>query len=180
MKNLNKIFVISISLFINYTGYTGCSNKPIVKDQDAIDSCIKNRRSYIAIVWPITLKYKNHKKIDNYLNSLGTILYKKKILLQKKAPKILIDYTYQNENIFGKESKCFPKYSFNKKKAGYLINAYLLDYPSYNRIHKIKHQIRHLFNLGFNSIHITDTHKQAIALAHFLFNQDNLDFINSK
>lgn len=88
MVNLTIIFITCMYLFINYID---CANKFISKGKDAINTCLNNKKTYIAIIWPITLKYKNYKKIDSYLSSMGTILYKSKIVLKKNGPKALIN-----------------------------------------------------------------------------------------
>lgn len=155
-------------------------------DEIALFRCRANTHSFIAIVWPVTKNYPAYKKIPKILNTYGTLRYKKQIILRNNAPLMLIKHAYNHEswlgnwrnNFYGiksiKENICFPSY-----QSSHEIDVYLVEFENLSRALEAKYRIRKFFNLTFNSIHITDTHAEAISLAKIIFNKNSIEFLNN-
>lgn len=154
-------------------------------DEIALFRCKTNPHSFISIIWPVTKKYPAYDKIPKILSKYGAIRYVKKVPLKNNGPLMLIKHAYGHEtwlgnwtnNFYGirsiKENICFPSYLHE-----YEIDVYLLEFENLDKALAAKYRIRKFFDLRFNSIHITDTQKEAISLAQVLFNKNSIDFLN--
>ena len=46
------------------------------------------------------------------------------------------------------------------------------------KVREIKEEVRNIYNIGFSSVHITDTKEEAIEISRLLFNENGLHFLN--
>jgi len=132
---------------------------------------------YIAFLWPSGVD--NKKEAES---KFSKIIYKKEIQLNIQGALNLLIELYKHmewvgtiENGFqGANQKlieCFP--NFNSVK----VIAFQAD--NLNEVRKIKEEVRKIYNIGFSSIHITDTKEEAIRISKLVFNENGLHFLNN-
>ncbi len=153
-------------------------------DMLALEYCKLTPNTYIALIWPVTLKQKKNKEIEAIFNQFGTIVYKKKVVIKNHAPHLLLRHIYKSElwgqsynnlaHMIDKERICF-----SRKAEQHVVKAYLLSIANLKKVVACKHAIRKLFHLGYNSIHINDTHRQTISTAQLVFCPNSVNFLNS-
>ena len=134
--------------------------------------------SYIAIIWA-SADFKG--KDDEVNRFFNRVIYKKEVKLSYNGTHNLIAQIYANESWLGKrdqnhrgvEGKLVPCF---KKNLPLRVVAFQAD--SLKLVQRIKTGIREIFGMGKHSIHITDTHEEAIRVSRLLFNENALHFLN--
>ena len=130
---------------------------------------------YIALIWPSATG--SEIKIDNIIPN---IVYKKNIVLNYNGAHNLLTQIYFKEKWLGTVQSnykgCHAKVveCFKTKNA---IRAYVFKSKSIDDVLKIKEAIRDHFKIGKHSVHITDTHEEAIRISKLLFNSNSLHFL---
>lgn len=130
---------------------------------------------HIAFLWPIG------KDTTNVQNIIPHILYKKTIKLTPNGSHNLLSQIYYGEEWIGSVEDDF------KGSKGKLVECFktfdefeviAFQADSLEDVLKIKDDIRDVFNVGKHSVHITDTKDEAIRVAHTIFNDNSLHFLN--
>ena len=154
------------NIFILLFGFINISAQTISNDKEAYDYCAANKNTLIAIVWPIAQG--KEKKIENLLNSYGTIKYKKKTYLKPKEAFFLLKMAHSNIYIPDMSEHVrwyFPKGTFKKQ-----ARIFVWEFKGTMKAAlDCKYAIRDLFDLQYRSIHINDNHYETIELAKFFF-----------
>lgn len=131
---------------------------------------------YVALIWPSANGHE-----DQISHLLQDILYKKNVDLTINGAKTLISQIYKQESWVGnfknKYKGSFSKVSecFRSKNP---LKVFAFQSHSHTEVVYRKEQIRKIFNIGKHSIHITDTHQEAIELSRLLFNDNSIHFLN--
>ena len=73
----------------------------------------------------------------------------------------------------GKGSACF-----NMNNAQFPTCIYLFECESLDKVRKCKKEIRNVFQMNNDSVHINDHHKETVLYAQSYFNNNSLHFIN--
>lgn len=132
---------------------------------------------YIAFVWPTA-----EGKDADIEEIIPNIVYRKDIRLNYQGAHNLISQIYLGEpwlgnieNDFrgakGKLNECF-------KKNG-PVRVIAFQAQNIDAVLEVKEKIRKLFNVGKHSVHITDTHEEAIRIAQVVFNDNGIHFLNN-
>lgn len=133
-------------------------------DQEALVFCKSHTESFLAIVWPIAQG--KDEKIEKLFRKYGTLQHKKVVYFNHtQGARILQDAHPHITNMQEHMKMYFPSSSTFAKPA----RVYLLTFKNLETAVKCKHAVRHLFDLGYSSIHITDYHHEAIKLAEFFY-----------
>jgi hypothetical protein len=138
----------------------------------AFNYCATHPKSYIALLWPQARAQRKDLAIEALINAYGTIIYTKEFTLDRAQALSFINYVYNHERWFSTPEGARQKHAFcfgNQKK----IRAYVFVCSSFEKVLECKYAIRKLFNMGYNSIHITDTHQQTIDLAYAIFTKQS-------
>lgn len=131
---------------------------------------------YVALIWPTAQGY--DEKIDRIIPN---IIYKKTVTMNPNGAHNLITQIYYGEDWLGSLETNF------RGSQGKLVECFKTFDPirviafqakSLNEVLKIKERIRDVFNVGKNSIHITDTKEEAIRVSRVVFNENSIHFIN--
>lgn len=132
--------------------------------------------TFTAIIWPVA------KGKDEELDHLfSKVVYRKSVSLNYNGLHNLITQVYNGEQWLGERKDNF-RGAANKvtncyKPSGQLrIIAFQSD--SLDEVIKLKDDIRTLYGLGKHSVHITDTHNEAIQVSRILFNDKSVHFLN--
>lgn len=132
--------------------------------------------TYIAFIWPTAKNYEMDVK-----SLFPNVVYSKSIQLNSNGAHNLLSRIYEDEKWLGtiennfkgvvnKLVKCFSTYD--------PIRVVAFQANSLKEVLKIKENIRNTFNVGKHSIHITDTHEEAIRTARTVFNGNSIHFLN--
>lgn len=171
MKKVLKSFIILISI-IWVTGSTKVSAKISVKlfnnlfnkSYKQLKEYLKNPKSYIAIVWPIS-PLESDPQIEAMLNKYGKILYKEAFVLNRTEVYILLRLAHPHIlNTAEHVNWYFPPGTLGKP-----TRVYIVLFDNLNTAVDTKHKIRRLFNLQYRTIHINDTRAETKELGKFFF-----------
>ena len=131
---------------------------------------------YIALVWPTA-----EGKDAEIEKSIPDILYRKNIKLNITGAHNFLSQVYSGESwlgsvdnnyrgVKGKLSECFQTFNF--------VRVIVFRANALDKVLGIKKHVRAMFGVGKHSIHITDTKKEALAIARLVFNDNSLHFLN--
>jgi len=132
---------------------------------------------YIALIWPTAQGH--DKEIEQIIPN---IVYRKDILLNPNGAHNLISQIYYGEKWIGNIKNNF------RGSQGKLVECFRNFNPvrivafqanSLNKVMSIKDKIRKIFKVGKSSIHITDSHNDAIRVARVVFNNNSIHFLNN-
>lgn len=132
--------------------------------------------TYIAFIWP-TAKGKDLELEKLFPN----IVYKKELKLNANGAHNLLSQIYEGESWLGtvennfsgvvnKLVECFKTFD--------PVRVVAFQAESLDKVLQIKENVRTAFGVGKHSIHITDTHEEAIRTARCVFNDNGIHFLN--
>ena len=133
---------------------------------------------YIAFLWP---SCKNH--INKNRQFFKKVVYEKDIKLSSNGAYNLLIELYKHmddwvgsptngySGIKQKLIECFPENHYN-------IKVVVFQEDSIDKVRDIKEKIRSICNIGYSSIHITDTKEEAIRISELIFNENGTHFLN--
>jgi hypothetical protein len=132
---------------------------------------------FLAFLWP-----SGEKNFPASESLFKNIIYKKNISLTPNGAFNLLYECYNHMDWVGspkngykglkqKMIECFPH-----SREVQVIAFQASD--GIDQVKKIKEQIRKINNIGFSSVHITDNKEECKHLAHLLFNDNGLHFLN--
>jgi len=129
---------------------------------------------YIAFLWPSGGNEETEKYFDN-------VVYKKRIKLSVNGAFNLLVELYKHMDWTGtveagypgikqKLMECFPNFD------SFAVIAFQSD--NIEDVKVLKQKVRSVYNIGFSSIHITDTKEEAIGISKLTFSSNGLHFLN--
>jgi hypothetical protein len=132
---------------------------------------------YLAFLWP-----SGKNKIEESLKQFSKIIYQKELKLSSSGAYNLLYELYKHmdwvgtiENNFSgvkqKLIECFPSFD------SFYVVAFQAD--SLDSVREIKENVRNIHNIGFSSIHITDTKEEAQRISRSVFNDNGIHFLNN-
>jgi hypothetical protein len=147
-------------------------------DLCALIYCELESQCFVATAFPRSKGYEDF--IEKQINNLGKLVHKKYVYLKKRGQLNILREFYRHQGWktinLGTEKKrsgCFP---INTKP---IITAYLFKCDSLEKVKKTKSFIRDTI-AGYDSIHISDFHEEALNMARLLFLDTSISFLNSK
>lgn len=131
---------------------------------------------YIAFLWPLSGCI--DEEVEPVINN---IVYKKTIKLSPLGAYNLIIELYKHMDWIGnvgngfegakrKMLECFPNFD------AFTVIAFQAE--SLDAVREVKVKVRELFNVGYSSIHITDTQEEALRISSLVFSENGLHFLN--
>jgi hypothetical protein len=122
-------------------------------------------------VWP--LAQGNDEAIEKILRKYGSLKYKKIVYFtHDQAYALLKDAHPHIADMSSHMALYFPSGALAKP-----ARIYLMNFPNLETAVKCKHAIRHIFNMGYTSIHINDYHHETLKLAQFFFNAGSKKYV---
>jgi len=118
------------------------------------------------------------------LDAYGSVIYEKEVVLAKEGPFNIMQMFYISDPWFGTRANSFygaygkTAACFNLIKTRFPVRVYLFECESLDTVVACKKEIRSLFNLGHDSVHINDIHKETVQYAQKYFNGNSLHFVN--
>lgn len=131
---------------------------------------------HLAFLWPSSKKGR-----DKAEALFPSVIYRKQIKLTHKGAFNLLANLYEGMDWVGNKEDGYP--GVNQK----LVECFpelgpctvvAFQAESLSDVRLIKEQVRSIYNIGFSSIHITDTKSEAIKIANLIFNENGLHFLN--
>jgi hypothetical protein len=151
-------------------------------------SSIENKKTNIrcAIIYPISNKYNYEENNEKIMEKYGTIMYKKKIILKMSGFINLVKEIYRGESwiggLFPDDNCCLKKVNLTKEinnnENNQVITYYLYYFDDPKKDIEMKDEIRKCYNLGKNSIHITDFFEDTYRVSTALLNNNSIFFLN--
>jgi len=136
---------------------------PLSSDKQAYEYCVDNKKSFVAIVWPIAQG--KDKEIERIFKKYGKLLYYKKARLNSKKAFYLLQKAHPHiVDMFEHVDWYFPQGTFEKP-----ARLFVLEFDNAETAVACKMAIRGLYHLQYRSIHINDTHEETKELAEFFF-----------
>lgn len=168
-----------ISVNYNYEFLRSRGMQERYLDAMALEYCKLNLNTYIATIFPAAQN--RDRQIKEILQTRGEIIYEKSVALSSNGAVNLIKSIYADEPWLGtwqnqfygarvKASGCF-------RTAG-LVRIFLVETDGVEQMKIAKTQIRELFDVGNDSIHINDRHAETVHLAKTFFNANSIHFLN--
>jgi len=189
---INGAHRVSSSLHLNKNVYCVKTNsKKMIADyryfyernvsEDVLDLVTQKfieyaENTYIAFLWPSGKGSKNEAE-----NKFSNIVYKKKIILTPNGAFNLLYELYKHMDWVGDKSneykgiqqkliECFPIFE--------PFTIIVFQAESLEKVREIKEEVRKIYNIGFSSIHITDTKEEAIRISRLILNKNGIHFLN--
>lgn len=157
---MKKIMIAACMSLIFILQTTHCL---LPNDSQALSYCKTHRKTHIAIVWP-NAEGKDD-KVERIFNKFGSIKFKKKIFFTyPEGYEVLRDAHQKVKNMEEHMNIYFSAESFRKP-----ARIYLVSFDDLDTAVKCKYAIRHVYKMGYYSIHINDYHQEAIKLAELFF-----------
>ena len=145
----------------------------------AIQYCELKTNTYIMVIFPSAAGHQE--EVDNILTRFADIVHKKQVFLHPNGGLNLIlhaydgePFIYQRDNARYKSQLCFPPELICTNP----VRVYLLESDHPNHIKACKAEIRAIFKIGNHSVHVTDTHEQAMLMSKALFNKNSIHCLN--
>ena len=129
----------------------------------------------IALLWPAARG--RDRETDNLI---GPLVYRRAVRLSLNAGQLLLSRVYRGEPWLGPEAENFPGIrrklmgTFNGKDP---LRVLIFDAPPGRDRMQLKEKVRALYGIGKHAIHITDTHEEAVELAHLLLSPSARHFL---
>ncbi len=161
---MNRVTLLCINV-------VGSAYAMLHTDAQALEHCLRQSDSFVAIIWPIAQG--NEYIIKKILNKYGTIWYQKNIFLDKASATRLLQEAHPHvpanlphcSSIKQHVHWYFPSWAYEHP-----ARIFLMSFPSLQAALRCKYTVRKLFpKLQYRSIHVTDYHREAVSLAKILF-----------
>lgn len=159
----------------DYKYFYGCDVSNDILDMVASKFIEYSENTYIAFLWP-----SGNEKKELAESKFSNIIYKKEIELSSNGGFNLLyelykhmDWVGNKENnysgVIQKLIECFP--NFNP------FTVVVFQSESLEKVREIKEEVRKIYNIGFSSVHITDTKEEAVRISQLVLNENGLHFL---
>lgn len=150
-----------------------------IADAMALEYCRLDRSVRIAAIFPVAKG--QDERIDQLLEQCGPILYRKSVVFSRSGRANLVRVLYRGESWLGEgrhESAGLRHHVEERFVSGRAVRFVFFESRSSKDLADVKSEIRALFELGNDSIHINDHHHQTIELAEQILNKNSIHFMN--
>ena len=151
-----------------------------ILDDMALEYCRLDGRVRVAVLFPVAKG--RHEEMIKVIEECGSILYRKSVPVSRRGRENLIKLLYRGEPWLGDGIRPTPGLMQH-------VNQRFVDHEPIRFVFFIggdedknrhaKARMRALFDLGNDSVHINDTHRQTISIAECVLNANSLHFLNN-
>jgi len=163
----------------NYDYFRSRGLPEIMLDTLALEYAKLKQQTRLVILWPTADGRQD--EVEAVLNEYGDIVHFKELSLTKIGAHNLVSLAYKNEPWVGSLSDGYAgatnKANWCFSKSGPLR---VFAFESTADLVKMKEEIREIFNVDKHSIHINDTYQETLELAATLFNNNSVNFLNTR
>lgn len=180
------VTLIDDTIYNEYYPYSFFRKKGMneeIMDYGALEYVKLNPNAYIVNIHSVVDTHYDN-EIEKLLEKYGFIYYKKFIKLNLNAyvhlKRISYGYFWEKDSQWiGTKDNLFvgAKQHAKKSLGRFPLRAYVYVCDDISKILEVKQEIRDLVKIGNFSVHINDTHDEAICLAETYFNYNTLNYI---
>ena len=165
----------------NYEFFRRKHINSLYADYAALEYVRLNPNSFIVNIQPASSP-EFDKEAEKILEKYGFIYYKKNIFVSFNGLVNLKKLFYGEEKWIGNLQNDFKGAKKHAKNSSgpYPLRAYIFVCDDIKNVRRAKEEIRKVYNIGKNSVHINDTHKEAIRIAECYFNDNSLFVLNNR
>ena len=165
----------------NYRYFQSMCLNEIYLDYIAFQFLQWAQNCYVAVLWPVGDDAEKMREAEKILDEDGALAYKKRIKLNRRGVEQLVMHAYGHADWIGDSEDGF-KGAFSKAVNCYkedgVTTIYLLQGLTPQQVLERKERIREIYQLGKDSIHITDTKEEALLLAQEALNENSIHLLN--
>ena len=136
---------------------------------------------YMVCLWPAAYHEAKLALVDEMIRRCANVVYRKEVSLTFDGVEQLMISFYKSMEWTGSLENGFSGVS-SKARACYQNNApttlYVISGPDLHQVQALKQHIRDLYAIDNSSVHITDTHAEAIEAGKMLLFRNSIDFMN--
>jgi hypothetical protein len=163
-------------IYPNYQYFIDRKVPEDILDIGAIKFCEYAENTYLAFLWPSGRE--NYNLTENLFSN---IVYKKKIKLNSRGGLNLLIELYKHMDWVGTNKNNFPG-AHQKLMECFTdfeeFTVILFQSESLEKVQEIKKRARDINQIGFSSVHITDTLEEVNRISRLIFNRNGLHFLN--
>lgn len=149
-------------------------------DAAALEFVRKNKNTLLVNLFPSAIH--GRCLVDKIISKYADIVYKKDINLNSIGAFNYVLQLYKGEKWAGNWSNGFSGFK-QKTKLCFTNNnpmtVYLIEIKDFSLSIKIKEEIREIYKISNNSVHINDTHEETLRLSRSVFNENSIHFLNN-
>ncbi len=167
------------SPMFNYDFFRARGLSEPMLDNLALEYIKLKSQTRLVVLWPTAEG--NQNEVEAVLNKYGDIVHFKELNLTSTGAHNLVSLAYRNEPWVGSVSDGYAG-ATNKANWCFSKNGPLrvFVFESDSDLVKMKDEIRDIFKVDKHSIHINDTYQETLELAEILFNNNSVNFINTR
>jgi hypothetical protein len=161
-------------------------------DALAIEYCKNHKNTYIAVVYPLAII--TNEEVEAFLNQCGPIIHKKNVYLKNEGPFYLLKHIYTIKQVSARTADWIGNWENNFvnvrvaakariPKGEGLLRFYLFECDNVKKVREVKEMVRSILKKRTGKgkgIHTTDFHPETVSLAHVVFNNNSIEFLNTK
>jgi len=140
--------------------------------------CSLKEKIYTACFWPASNRKKDlHFKAETMLRECCDIVYKKEIKVDIHILRNFMIQVYSDFDWLGALDDHFigaSTYAEEVNDQSGFLTLYILEGADLDSVVNVKNKIRTLYGMGNKSIHISDTHDEAMSIVQMLLNDNSL------
>ncbi|MCV6598930.1 MAG: hypothetical protein OIF36_00390 [Alphaproteobacteria bacterium] len=152
-----------------------------IADFGALEFVKSNPYSFIINIQP-RANIKLDSKVENIIEEYANIYYKKNVKLNLNGLVNIKKLCYKDTKWIGNYKNGFSgaqEHAENSFDSSNPMRVYVVTCESLDEMVALKSKVREIYNIENYSIHINDTHEEAIELAEVYFNDNTLEYFNS-
>ena len=138
-------------------------------------------RVYTVCLWPAACDEKKLAVVDQMIRSCAAVAYRREVFLNYHGVEKLMVSFYRHMEWTGSLDNGFSGVA-SKARLCYRANApttvYVISGADLDQVLALKQRIRDLYAIENSSIHITDSHEEAVEAGRMLLFQNSIDFMN--
>lgn len=151
-------------------------------DYMVTEYCKLKENVFFACVWPKAKGDNKVREMINRINKSTNIVYCKNVFLNYQGLRNFMVQIYASEDWIGTIENRFT--GIQKKADACFdsdgsLNCFVLECKSLGEILKMKSDIRSIFHIEKNSIHICDNQNESIQICNLLLNENSINFLNN-
>lgn len=142
-----------------------------------------SERVYTVCLWPAADQPEKLTEADRLIRRYSSVAYRKTIALNYNAVEQLMISFYHSMSWTGSIDNGFRGVASKAKdcfRAKSLTNVYIICDVDLERVLELKQRIRDLYAIDNSSVHITDTHAEAIEAGKLLLFRNSIDLMNAR
>ena len=136
---------------------------------------------YTVCLWPAAYDVEKLRQVEHMIRSCADIAFQKELKLNYQAVEQLMISFYHHMAWTGTVENGFQGVASKAKscfQSGAPTTVYVIGGAKLDEVLALKQRIRDLYAIENSSVHITDTHEEALEAGKLLLHRNSVDFMN--